>query len=148
MPRTTTRKANLKVVAGTPAMTNAKGEVLPISETSYPSAIGEGVVLRCLGACGEVKPASRFQFHGPKASGNGRYVECTACQLARLAENKARRAKGRPTIDRPRAAMRGAAPSKARPKRQPPKKAPRASTPGPTRAANAAARKAREASKR
>ncbi len=149
MPRTPATKNGPKVVAGPKAETNAKGEVLPISETAYPSVVGDAL-LRCLGACGEVKAASRFQFHGPKAEGNGRYLECTACQLARLEENKARKAKGKDALPRPRATVAGAAKaapkaSKAPAKRTPPKKAPRASTPGPTKTANKAAAQARAA---
>ncbi len=102
--------AGLAVHAGPHAhIDRATGYILAIRPAAYPELI-EGE-LRCLGACGELRPAARFPFIASKGDGRGRFVECTACQAARLAENKTRKAAGKAPIARPLAEV--AAPAEA-----------------------------------
>jgi hypothetical protein len=85
--------SGLAVLAGPPAWLGANGEVLPMSATAYPElAVAEGVQLRCLGECGQLKKAGAFPCTANKGDGKGRYLECGACQTKRLAANKAARA--------------------------------------------------------
>jgi hypothetical protein len=85
--------SGLAVLAGPPAWLGANGEVLPMSATAYPElAVAEGVLLRCLGECGQLKKAGAFPCTANKGDGKGRYLECGACQAKRLAANKAGRA--------------------------------------------------------
>jgi len=85
--------SGLAVLAGPPAWLGANGEVLPMSATAYPElAVAEGVQLRCLGACGQLKKAGAFPCSANAGDGKGRYLECGACQAKRLAANKAAKA--------------------------------------------------------
>ena len=100
-----TQASSLAVYAGPLAWLGADGEILPMSATAYPELIpAEGVQLRCLGACGELKKAGAFPCTANKGDGKGRYLECGACQAKRLAENKARKERGEEPLPRPRAA--------------------------------------------
>ena len=85
--------SGLAVLAGPPAWLGANGEVLPMSATAYPElAVAEGVQLRCLGECGQLKKAGAFPCTANKGDGKGRYLECGACQAKRLTANKAAKA--------------------------------------------------------
>jgi hypothetical protein len=100
------KPSGLAVYAGPPAWLDAEGLVLPMSATAYPELIpAEGVLLRCLGACGEIKKAGAFPCTANKGDGKGRYLECGACQGKRLAENKARKERGEEPLPRPRATL-------------------------------------------
>lgn len=95
------RTRGLAVDASTPGTLQAL--VQPLSPVAYPEAL-EGAAL-CHGACGEVRPVTRFPFIANKGDGKGRMVECGPCQVARLARNKAARAAGAPLEPKPRAAL-------------------------------------------
>src|SRR5262249_5735477 len=76
--------STLAVHAGPAAWYGANGEVLPMSATAYPELVaGEGALLRCLGACGDLKKAGAFPCTANKGDGKGRYLECGACQAKR-----------------------------------------------------------------
>jgi hypothetical protein len=101
-----TQASSLAVYAGPLAWLDPEGLVLPMSATAYPELIpAEGVQLRCLGACGEIKSAGAFPCTANKGDGKGRYLECGACQGKRLAENKARKERGEEPLPRPRATL-------------------------------------------
>jgi len=100
--------SDLPVHAGPAAWLAANGEVLPMSATAYPELVaGDGAMLRCLGACGDLKKAGAFPCTANKGDGKGRYLECGACQGKRLAANKLAKAEGREgdVQDRPRATV-------------------------------------------
>ena len=102
-PASSPNQTQVTVLAGPDAVLDRHGRVLPVRANAYPEVVaGEGITLRCLG-CRKDVAASRFQHHGSKGDGKGRYVECTPCFEARLAENKRRRAAGEETIPAPRA---------------------------------------------
>ncbi len=96
--------ATTEVHAGPAAELDAQGMVMPISATAYPELLAAGTLV-CLGACGQAKSAGTFPIHGNRGDGKGRYVECSHCQVARLAANVAARAAGTPTTPRPRAVV-------------------------------------------
>ena len=91
------------VYAGPAAALGPGGDVMPMTASSYPEVVDGHLI--CLGACGERKSASRFPFTHNKGTGQGRYLECGACQTVRLAANKERRAAGQEILARPRATV-------------------------------------------
>ena len=95
-------KPTMAVFAGPAATLDAKGNVLPIRPAAYPEMINHP--LNCFG-CGETKPAPAFPFVTKKGAGQGRLLECSKCWVSRIANNKALKAAGKPTVPAPRATV-------------------------------------------